>query len=77
MTFVSAADLGAMRGIEIVLGDRLPRLSIEGFDYDSALNLTPQPARVPAATSRTGGRMGTRRAADLSPEELKALLRVG
>src|ERR671919_72441 len=36
VTFVSAGELGAMRGIELVLGERLPRISLEGFDYDSA-----------------------------------------
>jgi ATP-dependent RNA helicase RhlE len=77
VTFVSAADLGAMRGIEIVLGEKPPRLSIEGFDYESALTASAQPSRPAAATSRTGGRMGTRRAESLSPEQLEALLRVG
>ncbi len=77
VTFVSAADLGAIRDIELLLGEKLPRLSLEGFDYDSALRVPSQPTPAPAQVSRTGGRMGTRRSEDLSPEELKELLRVG
>lgn len=78
VTFVSAADLGALRDIERVLGDRLPRLSIEGFDYDdSTLDVTSSAPRPTPHVSRTGGRMGTRRTQDLSPEELKELLAVG
>ncbi|MGH7553707.1 MAG: DEAD/DEAH box helicase [Longimicrobiales bacterium] len=77
VTFVSAADLGAMRSIELVLGERLPRLSMEGFDYESALRVPARPEQPPAQMSRTGGRMGTRKAEDLSPEELKELLKVG
>jgi ATP-dependent RNA helicase RhlE len=77
VTFVSAADLGAMRDIELVLGDKLPRLSLDGFDYDSALRVSARPEQPPAQMTRTGGRMGTRKAEDLSPEELKELLKVG
>lgn len=78
VTFVSAVDLGAIRDIERVLRDRLPRLSIEGFDYDSDSALrVPSPSRPAARVSRTGGRMGTRRAESLSPEELKELLATG
>jgi ATP-dependent RNA helicase RhlE len=77
VTFVSAADLGAMRDIELVLGERLPRISLEGFDYESAFLVPARPEQAPAQMSRTGGRMGTRKAEDLSPEELKELLKVG
>jgi hypothetical protein len=55
----------------------MPRISLEGFDYDSEFVKSDRPAPKVAAVSRTGGRMGTRRAADLSPEELEALLRTG
>jgi ATP-dependent RNA helicase RhlE len=76
VTFVSAVELGALRGIELELGQKLPRVSIEGFDYDA-----PEPSaadlRPSAQVSRNGGRMGTRSASQLSPEQLAALLKVG
>ncbi len=71
ITFMTAADLGQVRSIERVLGYPLPRISLEGFDYAGA------PAEVKQAagkSNRAGGRLGSRSAADLSPEELQRLL---
>jgi ATP-dependent RNA helicase RhlE len=76
VTFLSAAELGAMKDIEMRLGRRLPRLSTPGFDYDVDVAGT-QPARAAATVNRAGQRLGTRNAADLSPEELQRLLAVG
>jgi hypothetical protein len=52
----------------------LPRLSLEEFDYAGG---TSEPAKPEARVNRSGNRMGSRRAEDLSPEELQALLSVG
>jgi ATP-dependent RNA helicase RhlE len=76
VTFLSAAELVPMRDIERLLGRRLPRLSMPGFDYDIDVAGT-QPAPAPAAVNRAGKRLGTRNAADLTPEELQRLLAVG
>ncbi len=74
ITFMTAAELGQVRSIERVLGYALPRMSLEGYDYGGA------PSTGPGSLSRSGGaggRLGSRRTADLSPEELQRLLDVG
>ena len=77
VTFVSAAELAAMKDIERLLGWAPQRISLQGFDYDSEFLVSDRPVQKAAAVSRTGGRMGTRRAENLTPGELEALLRVG
>ncbi|MGH7444459.1 MAG: DEAD/DEAH box helicase [Longimicrobiales bacterium] len=77
VTFVSAADAMQMRDIDRVLPAPLPRISLEGFDYDSNLLAQDAPARPAARTGRAGGRMGARRADQLTPEQLQELLKVG
>jgi ATP-dependent RNA helicase RhlE len=74
ITFLTPGEIGQLRDIERVLGYRLTRTAIEG--YESALAVEP-PVKVVSAVNRAGSRMGARRTADLSPEELKALLSVG
>jgi len=76
VTFLSAAELGAMKDIERLLARKLPRLSMPGFDYDVDVAGT-QPTRAPAAVNRAGSRLGTRNASELTPEELQRLLAVG
>ncbi|MFW5951859.1 MAG: DEAD/DEAH box helicase [Gemmatimonadota bacterium] len=71
VTFMTAADLGQVRSIERVLGYALPRISLEGFDYGGA------PAEVKQAanrSNRSGGRLGSRSTADLSPDEFERLM---
>jgi ATP-dependent RNA helicase RhlE len=75
VTFMSAAELAPVRDIERVLGCSLPRISIPEFDYAGGQPV--EPARPAVRVNRAGGRIGTRRAQDLSPEQLQALLRVG
>ena len=77
VTFVSATEIARLRDIERLLGAPLPRISLQGFDYDSEFLQSDRPAARTAVVSRTGGRMGARKAKDLSPEELEVLLRVG
>ena len=75
VTFMSAAELAPVRDIERVLGCSLPRISIPEFDYAGGQPV--EPARPVVRVNRAGGRIGTRKAQDLSPEQLQALLRVG
>ena len=77
VTFVSAADAMQMRDIDRILKTPLPRISLEGFDYDSNLLEPKTPPRPVARTGRAGGRMGARKAEDLTPEQLQELLKVG
>jgi ATP-dependent RNA helicase RhlE len=74
ITFMTAADLGQVRSIERVLGYPLPRATLEGYDYAGASARQATPAPGLAGPRR---RLGSRRTADLSPEELKRLLDVG
>jgi ATP-dependent RNA helicase RhlE len=75
VTFVSAGELAAMKDVERVLGYPLQRISLPEFDYEGGAK--PVESKPTAAVNRGGGRMGSKRAADLSPEELANLLRVG
>jgi ATP-dependent RNA helicase RhlE len=74
ITFMTASEVGALHAIERTLGYKLPRVSLAGYDYAGA----PAPSRgdEPAAV-RARGRLGARRADELSPEQLRELLRVG
>jgi ATP-dependent RNA helicase RhlE len=75
VTFVSAGELAAMKDIERVIGYPLPRISLPEFDYEGGAQLGE--TKVKAAVNRGGNRFGSKRADQLSPEELKALLDVG
>jgi len=74
ITFMTAGEVGAVHAIERTLGYKLPRVSLEGYDYAGA-PAQPRAEELPAP--RTRGRLGARRADELSPEQLKELLRVG
>jgi ATP-dependent RNA helicase RhlE len=74
ITFMTAAELGQVRSIERLLGYALPRVSLEGFDYGGTSAAQAEPGARPTGSGR---RLGSRRTADLSPEELKRLLDVG
>ena len=74
-TFVTAADLGQLHAIERMLGYKLQRVSVPDFDYAGGTN---EPAKqIDAQVNRAGARMGTRNASELSPEQLRELLKVG
>jgi ATP-dependent RNA helicase RhlE len=74
ITFLTPGEIAQLREIERVLGYRLPRTAVEG--YETLLTIEP-PAKPVQAVNRAGSRMGARSTNDLSPEELKALLSVG
>ncbi len=75
-TFVTAADLGTLHSIERMLNYKLERVSVEDFDYAGGTSEASKP--IEAKSKRTSGsRMGSRNAAELSPEQLRELLKVG
>jgi ATP-dependent RNA helicase RhlE len=75
VTFVSAGELAAMKDIERIIGYPLPRISLDEFDYEGGAQATE--TKPKAGVNRGGGRMGSKRAGDLSPEQLQALLGTG
>jgi ATP-dependent RNA helicase RhlE len=75
VTFVSAGELAAMKDIERVIGYPLARTSLPDFDYEGGEQLADSKARV--TVNRGGRRLGSKRAQDLSPEQLRELLDVG
>ncbi|HSL71363.1 MAG TPA: DEAD/DEAH box helicase [Longimicrobiales bacterium] len=77
VTFMAAHEISLVRDIERRLGAELPRISLPGFDYESNFIESARPVASTAKVGRNGSRMGTRRPEELSPEELKKLLKVG
>ena len=77
ITFMTGGELALVNDIERVLGRKLPRVSLPGFDYGDGGAAQDAKPKVVAKTTRTGGRMGSRNAAELSPEQLRELLKVG
>jgi ATP-dependent RNA helicase RhlE len=77
VTFVSGGELAAMKDIERIIGYPLPRISLPEYDYEGGSGVTAESGKAKAVVNRGGGRMGSKRAADLTPEELQALLGVG
>lgn len=74
ITFLTPAELAQIHDIERTLGYKLPREAREGY----GLTVTPPaPSRPVTRVNRTGSRMGSRRGDQLTPEELKELLKVG
>jgi ATP-dependent RNA helicase RhlE len=78
ITFVTAGDLGAIKSLEHRLGRDVEKIHLPEYDYAGA----PPPegrsigGRAKKST-RTGGGMGSKSVADLSPEELAKLLNPG
>jgi ATP-dependent RNA helicase RhlE len=75
VTFVTAGDLGFLKSIEIHLGRKLPRVSMEGFDYAGAAASGTGGGK--RKRTRSGGGIGSRSSSDLSDEELAELLKFG
>jgi ATP-dependent RNA helicase RhlE len=75
VTFMTAGEIASIKDIERVLGEPLPRLSLQEYDYSGTpFDATAKPS---ARVNRGGSRMGSRKAQELSPAELEALLKVG
>ena len=77
VTFMGPGELALVKDIERVLGDRIERLSIPEYDFEGSISAAPAPQKIAAAPKRGGGRMGSRSAAELTPEQLRELLKVG
>ncbi|MGH7501106.1 MAG: DEAD/DEAH box helicase [Longimicrobiales bacterium] len=75
VTFMTAAEVTIVRDIERLVGRPIEKISLEGYDWDSKRDSAR--AKPVAAVNRAGHRFGTRRSADLTPEQLRALLSVG
>ena len=91
ITLMSGLEIGDVNAVEQLLGYRIPRVDLPGFSFftgnapaegedgevrTSAPALPPPPNHAEARAQR-GRRMGMRAGAELSPEELARLLRVG
>jgi ATP-dependent RNA helicase RhlE len=76
ITFMSPSEIGDLRMIEIHIGRELPKIELDGYGFGIA---SPEGtvAAPPKKSARGGRRMGSRSGAQLSPEELEELLRVG
>jgi hypothetical protein len=72
---MTAGEVTIVRDIERLLGRAIDKVSLEGYDWDS--NRGAADTRPTAAVNRAGHRFGTRKTADLTPEQLQALLSVG
>ena len=77
VTFVTAADLGAMSSLEHRLGRALERIHLPEFDYAGAPRTESRSAAQRGLHSRTPHGMGSRSDEDLSDEELEELLKFG
>lgn len=79
ITFMTGGDLAYIHTIERALGYRLPRISLEGYDYTGggAASTAAEYGRGTPSRNRAGRRLGARSTAELTPEELKELLKVG
>ena len=78
-TFLSSGqDLAQLQAIERVIGRPIPRISLPDYDYGgAAVDAGKKAADVAAKGKGRGARMGRRSLDQLTPEERRALLKVG
>ncbi len=77
VTFVTAGDLGALRSLEHRLARDVERVHLPHFDYAGTPRKESRSAAARGRKSRSPQGMGSRSVAELSPEELEALLDPG
>jgi ATP-dependent RNA helicase RhlE len=77
VTFMTGGELAQIREIEREIGKSLPRHSLQGYSYDSDFVESTRPTQEAPKTNRAGSRMGTRKASELTPEQLAELMKVG
>ncbi|HIF55775.1 MAG TPA: DEAD/DEAH box helicase [Gemmatimonadetes bacterium] len=74
ITFVTGADLGALKSLEHRLGRDLNRIHIPEYDYAGVPKAESSAAAKKRRKSRSPQGLGSRSAEDLTAEELEALL---
>jgi ATP-dependent RNA helicase RhlE len=77
ITFVTAADLGAMKSLEHRLGRTVERIHLPEYDYTGVPQTESRAAATRGRKSRSPHGLGSKSAADLTAEELEALLKPG
>jgi ATP-dependent RNA helicase RhlE len=77
VTFLTAADLGAMKTLEYHLGRTLERVHLAEFDYAGTPVREDRAAAKRGARSRSPQGMGSRLGEALGPEELERILKMG
>jgi superfamily II DNA/RNA helicase len=77
ITFVTAGDLGAMKSLEHRLGRTVERIHLPEYDYTGVPQTESRAAATRGRKSRSPHGLGSKSAADLTPEELEALLKPG
>jgi len=77
VTLVTASDLGAMKSIEHRLGRVVPKIHIPEFDYAGTPQTESRSTARRGRKSRSPHGLGSKTAADLTAEELEALLNPG
>jgi ATP-dependent RNA helicase RhlE len=77
VTFLTAADLGAMKSLEYHLGRSLERKHLPEFDYAGTPVREDRAAARRGASSRSPHGMGSKLEEELSQEELQKILNMG
>jgi ATP-dependent RNA helicase RhlE len=77
VTFVTATDLGAMKTLENHLGRRIERIHLADFDYAGKPRADESRTSVRGRHSRAAMGFGSKKADELSEEELAELLKHG
>ena len=77
VTFMSGGELAAVKDIERAIGFSLPRISLPGYDYEGGAPAEVSPTAATGKVNRGGSRMGSRNVKELTPEQLRELLKVG
>jgi len=77
VTFVTAGDLGALKSLEHRLGRTIQKVHLPEFDYVGAPRTEERAAAKRGRKSRSPQGLGSRSAAELTAEELEALLNPG
>jgi ATP-dependent RNA helicase RhlE len=79
ITFMSPAEIGDVRSIEILVGRDLPRVELPGYSWGDATEETvSMPTRQTGRPQRGGRqRMGSQSGRELTAEELEKLFKVG
>jgi hypothetical protein len=60
-----------------VVGYRIERISLPEYDYEGSAVSAAESEKAKPVVNRGGGRMGSKSAAGLSPEQLKELMGTG